>query len=553
VFFMVRIPGSFIPPDDVGRISVSVELAPGSSLQDTDRVARQMYEAVFDINGVENVFVLGGSSPTGDRDVRRAALTILLHRKSHSLVQKLADIGNSIPIVNWVVPNLVDTGRTIPQNLVEVEAFKRLRQIPDVRAVKLNDRGDRDLSYSILSKDEESLNLGVSMLEAALRGDPALANIATEGALPRPELQISPRPEEAARLGITTRQIADVLRVATIGDIDAALAKLSIDNRLIPVRVRLNDESRNDLARISSLMIPTALGGSVPLSSVADVAIAQGPSTVQRFNRERRAILGANLPVGVALGTASAAFERITADVVLPEGVRIAKSGDAEVQQELTASFGKAMILGLMLVLSVLILLFKSVIQPFTIIFSLPLAIGGVAAALIITGSAVSMPVLIGILMLMGIVTKNAILLVDFAVEMRVQGLDRFTALVEAGHKRARPIVMTSIAMSAGMLPSALGVGEGGSFRAPMATAVIGGIIASTILSLVIVPSFFLIMDDLSNLLTKLFSRFIGNKEPEPDIPANEDLAEDIASLSERLTKLEGTDPSRTGKWQAAE
>jgi multidrug efflux pump subunit AcrB len=469
------------------------------------------------------------------------------------LVQKLADIGNSIPIVNWFVPNLVDSGRTIPQNLVEVEAFKRLRKIPDVRAVKLNDRGERDLSYSILSKDEESLNLGVSMLEAALRGDPALADVATEGALPRPELQITPRPEEAARLGITTRQIADVLRVATIGDIDAALAKLSIDNRLIPVRVRLNDESRNDLARISALMIPTAVGGSVPLSSVADVAIAQGPSTVQRFNRERRAILGANLPVGIALGTASAAFERITADVVLPEGVRIAKSGDAEVQQELTASFGKAMILGLMLVLSVLILLFKSVIQPFTIIFSLPLAIGGVAAALIITGSAVSMPVLIGILMLMGIVTKNAILLVDFAVEMRVQGLDRFTALVEAGHKRARPIVMTSIAMSAGMLPSALGVGEGGSFRAPMATAVIGGIIASTILSLVIVPSFFLIMDDLSNLLTKIFSRFIGNKEPEPDIPANEDLAEDIASLSERLTKLEGTDPSRTGKWQAAE
>jgi Cu/Ag efflux pump CusA len=156
------------------------------------------------------------------------------------------------------------------------------------------------------------------------------------------------------------------------------------------------------------------------------------------------------------------------------------------------------MIMGLMLVLTVLILLFGSVIQPFTILFSLPLAIGGVAAALILTNNAVSMPVLIGILMLMGIVTKNAILLVDFAIEMRNQGMDRVTAVIEAGHKRARPIVMTSIAMSAGMLPSALGVGEGGSFRAPMATAVIGGIIVSTVLSLVVVPSFFLIMDDLS-------------------------------------------------------
>jgi len=195
------------------------------------------------------------------------------------------------------------------------------------------------------------------------------------------------------------------------------------------------------------------------------------------------------------------------------------------------ASFGNAMIMGLMLVLTVLILLFKSVIQPFTILFSLPLAIGGVAAALILTGSAVSMPVLIGILMLMGIVTKNAILLIDFAIEMRVQGMERVAAVMEAGHKRARPIVMTSIAMSAGMLPSALGVGEGGSFRAPMATAVIGGIIVSTVLSLVVVPAFYLIMDDLSRVLARLFGRFVGAKEPDPEAPPAEVLAERIARL----------------------
>ncbi len=229
----------------------------------------------------------------------------------------------------------------------------------------------------------------------------------------------------------------------------------------------------------------------MPLSAVADIRIAEGPSVVDRLNRERRATIGANLPVGVALGTASARFKEITESVELPPTVRIQEAGDAEVQQELMTSFGNAMILGLMLVLTVLILLFRSVLQPFTILFSLPLAIGGVAAALILTGSALSMPVLIGILMLMGIVTKNAILLVDFAVEMRARGMDRFSAILEAGHKRARPIVMTSIAMSAGMLPSALGVGEGGPFRAPMATAVIGGIIVSTVLSLVIVPSFF--------------------------------------------------------------
>jgi multidrug efflux pump subunit AcrB len=202
------------------------------------------------------------------------------------------------------------------------------------------------------------------------------------------------------------------------------------------------------------------------------------------------------------------------------------------------SSFGEAMIMGLMLVLTVLILLFGSVIQPFTILLSLPLAIGGVAAALILTGSALSMPVLIGILMLMGIVTKNAILLIDFVIEMRRRGMDRLSAVIEAGHKRAQPIVMTSIAMSAGMLPSALGVGEGGAFRAPMATAVIGGIIVSTVLSLVVVPSFYLIMDDLSRLFSMIFSRFIGEKEAEPDSPTPEALAAQIAALEAGQAEL---------------
>jgi len=243
------------------------------------------------------------------------------------------------------------------------------------------------------------------------------------------------------------------------------------------------------------------------------------------------------------------------AGVQLPASVRTAESGDAEIQAELFASFGNAMLLALALMLGVLILLFNSVIQPFTILFSLPLAIGGVAAALIITNSALSMPVLIGILMLMGIVTKNAILLVDFAIEQMARGLNRLDAVVEAGHKRARPIIMTSIAMSAGMLPSALGVGEGGSFRAPMAIAVIGGIIASTVLSLVIVPSFFLIMDDLSRRLSWVFGRFIGAKDEEPEAPDTAELAaelgrrqSEIAELTARVYQLETGRESRPAK-----
>ncbi len=546
IFYMLKVPGAFLPPEDVSRVSISVELPPGTTLDETDRTTTQMVNAITGMEGVDNIFVLGGSSPMGTLEVRRATITIMLTKLDHGLFLKLSEVGRQIPVIGALIPRVENKGRTITQNMIEAEIFKRFEPIPDIRAFKLNDRGERDISYSVLAANEADLNGAIVALEKALRGDPLLANVTSEGALPRPEIQITPRMDEAARLGITTQQIASVVRVATIGDVDAALAKLSIENRLIPVRVRLSDASRENLDRIANLKITTSSGAQVPLSTVADVRIAEGPSTVSRKNRERVATIGANLPVGVALGTATTRFKELADATTLPGSARLVEAGDAEVQQELFASFGKAMILGLMLVLTVLILLFRSVLQPFTILLSLPLAIGGVAAALILTNAALSMPVLIGILMLMGIVTKNAILLIDFAIEMRARGMERVKAVMEAGHKRARPIVMTSIAMSAGMLPSALGVGEGGAFRAPMATAVIGGIIVSTVLSLVIVPSFYLIMDDLNRLLSWAFSRLIGPKEDEPEQPEAHILAERIAllaaeqsSLRDRLTMID--------------
>lgn len=559
LYFMMQIPGSFIPPEDVSRVSLSVELPPGSTLEDTDRATQGLARVIEGIEGVDDVFVLGGASPTGDRDVRLAAVTVTLEKLDHSLLLKLSDLAGRIPLVGGLVPQVEDTGRERPQNEIEAEIFERIGGLPDMRVTKLNDRGERDITFSILSTDEAALNDAAGRLESALRGDPLLANVATEGALPRPEVQILPRQDEAARLGVTTATIAETVRVASIGDFDAALAKVSIDDRQIPVRVELEESVRADLERIRALRVPIASGGTVPLASVADVILSEGPSSIDRLNRERKVTIGANLPVGVALGTATERFKEIVDGVDLPPSVRVSEGGDAEIQAELTQSFGNAMIMGLMLVLTVLILLFGSVIQPFTILFSLPLAIGGVAAALIVTNNAVSMPVLIGILMLMGIVTKNAILLVDFAIEMRNRGMDRVAAMIEAGHKRARPIVMTSIAMSAGMLPSALGVGEGGSFRAPMAIAVIGGIVVSTVLSLVVVPSFFLIMDDLQRLLSWAFRGVVGRKEEEPAAPSAEALADNIAgtrndlgALAARVAELEGSKDRGKGL-QAAE
>ncbi len=553
VALVVFVPGSFLPPEDNSRVSLSIELPPDAMLADTERTTTEIYNRIKDIEGVEDVFVLGGASPKGDLELRRAAVTVLLQKLDHSLLNKVVnDVIGRTPLIGQYLPKLAPAGRTKPQSQIEKEIYTRLQEIPDVRVTKLNDRGERDLSFNLLSSNEADLDKAVAILEAELRRDPLLANVSPDGALPRPELQIRPRDEQMSRLGITTAQIAEVIRVATIGDIDAQLTKIALDGRLIPIRVQLDRDFRTDLAAIRNLKVQTASGATVPLSSVADINYSEGPSSIKRYDRYRVVKLGADLPVGVALDTASARFREIAAEAKLPATVEFRESGDAEVQAEMQQSFGNAMLLGLMMVLVVLILLFKDVIQPFTILLSLPLAIGGVAAGLILTQNALSMPVLIGILMLMGVVTKNAILLVDFGIEMMHHGMDRTLAMVEAGRKRARPIVMTSIAMSAGMLPSALGVGEGGSFRAPMAIAVIGGIIVSTVLSLVVVPSFFLIMDDLSRLLAWIFGRFVGRKDEE-DLPlAREALTRlaaeqgsTIESLEERIKALEA---ERRGK-----
>ncbi|WP_283194027.1 efflux RND transporter permease subunit [Rhizobium sp. AN80A] len=548
VVLLSRVPGSFMPPDDSSRVVLSVELPPNATLEDTAAASTKVYDAVRGIDGVESVFVLGGASPKGDLELRRATVRIILGNIDHSLLKTLVNKGlGGLPVIGGLMPKIDDRGRTRPQWDVEKDIFAAVRDIPDVRISKVNDRAERDLTFNFLSTNEADLNEAVSLLESKLRASPILANVSSEGALPRPELQIRPRMAEASRLGITPQQISETVRVATIGDIDANLAKISLDDRQIPIRVQASLDVRRDLAAIRAIKIKTASGASVPLYSVADVDYSEGPSSIKRNDRNRVVAIGSDVPFGTALDTSTAEFKRIVAQTELPKSVKLAESGDAKVQGEMVQSFGNAMLMGLLLVLVVLILLFKDVIQPFTILFSLPLAIGGVAVALIVTQNALSMPVLIGILMLMGIVTKNAILLVDFAIEMKRHGMERVEAMVEAGRKRARPIIMTSIAMSAGMLPSALGVGEGGSFRAPMAIAVIGGIIVSTVLSLVVVPSFFLIMDDLSRLLGWLFGRLVGKKDEEQLPLSPEELTTAVTNLDGRVTAIEKPD-DRKGK-----
>lgn len=277
IALLVFVPGSFLPPEDSSRVSLSIELPPDAMLADTDRTTTEIYNRIKDVEGVENVFVLGGASPKGDLELRRAAVTVLLRKLDHSLINKVVnDVIGRTPLIGEYLPKLPPAGRIIPQSAIEREIFARLRSIPDVRVTKLNDRGERDLSFNLLSNNEADLDKAVATLEADLRRDPLLANVSPEGALPRPELQIRPRDEQMSRLGITTAQISEVIRIATIGDIDAQLTKIALDGRLIPIRVQLNRDFRTDLAAIRNLKVQTASGATVPLSSVADINYGGG-------------------------------------------------------------------------------------------------------------------------------------------------------------------------------------------------------------------------------------------------------------------------------------
>jgi multidrug efflux pump subunit AcrB len=273
------------------------------------------------------------------------------------------------------------------------------------------------------------------------------------------------------------------------------------------------ERTRRNLELMQGQRVPTANGTPVPLGVVADVALAAGPSTIERYDRENKVTISADLAPGAVLGPALQQIDALPAAQDMPAGTRIRPSGDAEVMGEVFASFGQAMGAGLMLVYVVLVLLFGSFLTPLTILLSLPLSIGGAILGLFLTGNAIGLSVVIGFLMLMGIVTKNAIMLVEFAVEAMAHGKDHSAAMLEAGHKRARPIVMTTIAMTAGMIPSALALGAGGEFRSPMAVAVIGGLLLSTLLSLIFVPSLFSVIDGLRLRILRLLAR--GTNRPE--------------------------------------
>jgi multidrug efflux pump subunit AcrB len=486
------LPQGFLPAQDTARSLLAMELPPGSQLAHTEKVTEEIASRLRKRAEVMSVFVDGGRVPPGLQEVRRASL-----------------------IINYTPKQ----DRNITQRELELSIGQELESVPDIRYWFLDENGLRAVSLVVTGADIGIVSNVANELATQMKRIPLIANVTPETSLDRPELRIQPRSDLAARLGVSTEQLSQTIRVATIGDVGPALAKFDAGDRQVPIRVQLEEDARSDLKMLEQMRVPIGGGrGHVPLSVVADIRLDQGPTNINRYDRERQATVAADLVGTAALGDATKRINDLPVMKTLPQGVKVSPSGDAESLNELSEGFATAITAGLMMVYAVLVLLFGTFLQPITILFSLPLSIGGAIMALLLTGKQLTTPVWIGILMLMGIVTKNAIMLVEFAVGSIRGGRAREEAIIDAGMKRARPIVMTTVAMVAGMMPSALAFGAGGEFRSPMALAVIGGLLFSTMLSLVFVPAMFLLMDDVGKFIWRHSKRLFtsGAEVAEP-------------------------------------
>ncbi|HEX5125619.1 MAG TPA: efflux RND transporter permease subunit, partial [Rhodocyclaceae bacterium] len=468
----------FIPPDDLSQTQIYLELPPGSTFNQTFQIAEAARKAIEKNKYVKQVYTAigGGSAGTdpfdmGDAaDVRKATLTInLTPRKERAGVKK---------------------------QTIEKQLRTAVEMLPGTR-VKIGLGGANDKYVLVLaSEDGPALLAHARVVQRELRTIPGIGNVTSSSSLLHPEMVIRPDFARMADLGVTSASIADTLRIATVGDFDQNLPKLNLPQRQIPVVEELRADARQDMELLKRLAVPGARGP-VMLGNVADLSIESGPELIERYDRLRNINFDIELN-GEPLGEVEKQALALPSLKNLPPGIYQTTVGDAEAMGELFASFGMAMGTGVLCIYIVLVLLFKDFVQPVTILAALVLSIPGAMLALFVSHTDLSMPAMIGLIMLMGIATKNSILLVEYIImARRDHGMSRWDALLDACHKRARPIVMTTIAMGAGMLPIAMGLGVDPSFRSPMAIVVIGGLITSTFLSLLVIPVVFTFVDDL--------------------------------------------------------
>ena len=476
LFLATQLPGDFMPADDNQQTQVTLSLQPGTKLQETITLAEQARSIVAKHQQVKQVYTAIGSGSSGEED----------------------EGGSSASGVGTAVLTLTLTHRSERSGLHKQQIEQELRQmlavVPGAR-IKVGFGAGENYSLVLASEDSRLLEQHALLVERDLRSIPGIGAVISSASLVRPELIIRPDFTKAADLGVTSFDIADTLRIATSGDYDQDLAKLNLSKRQVPIVVRLNDEARADFETLKRLPVPGARGP-VALENVATLQLSSGPSQISRFNRMRNISFEVELN-NQPLGDVEQAILALPSIKNMPAGLSQNALGDAEMMGELATGFAIAMLTGVLCIYMVLVLLLKEVFQPLTILTALVLSVPGAFLALFITGSTLSLPAMIGLIMLMGIATKNSILLIDYIIIAQSEHqLSQRDAIVDACRKRVRPIVMTTVAMAAGMLPIALGMGGDPSFRAPMAIVVIGGLITSTFLSVLVIPVLYSYVDD---------------------------------------------------------
>jgi len=480
------LPTSFIPDNDIDQTRVAIELTPDVSLADTERVAALASARILAMPEVTNIFTsvgeaqasMGASDGGGGKAENIAGLDIVLAPRAE---------------------------RGTKQE-IERKISKLMTEVPGARfTVGLSSGGESGYNFSLTSTNPQLLEQTAQKIMSEIRGLPSAGAVTSDRSLPRQELTVTPDRLAMADKGVTTQDIATTLRVATVGDYEQQLSKLNLDTRQVPIVVRLPDVAKQNVSQLKGLYVPSTMpaGQGVRVGEVATLDFGTGPAQISRLDRER-AISITVQPASGELGDLVQAVKAVPTMQQLPPSITIIDQGQAENMADLFSGFIIAMSVGVVCILGVLILLFGRLLQPFTILMALPLSIGGAFVGLVITNSSLSMPSMIGFIMLMGIATKNSILLVDYALIAQRRGLARFEAIVDACRKRARPIIMTTIAMGAGMLPLVFGWGDADpTFRRPMAAAVLGGLVTSTLLSLVVIPVVYTLMDDLSGWFAK--------------------------------------------------
>ncbi len=474
------IPKGLVDGGDVGISTISIELAPGSTIEDTSKVVSQVTNVVRQNPNVINVLAT--------EEVNAATLTLKLKPKEE---------------------------RKISQLEFEQQVRPQFEEIPGAR-ISFESAGAvggrKDLTILLRSENPEALNQAASAVERQMRTVSGLVEVSSSASLVKPEIVVIPDPQRAADLAVTVQSIARTASLATIGDNDANLAKFNLSDRQIPIRVQIDPKAREDINTIKNLQVPTQNGSLVPLLAVADIRFGSGPATINRYDRSRQVSLEANLQ-GISLGDALKAVQQLPALQNLPPGVRLQNSGDAKIMSDIFGRFGGAIGLALMCIYAILVLLYNNFLHPLTIMAALPFCLGGALVALMVAQKALGIYALIGIVLLMGIVTKNSILLVDYAIINLQEGKTQRQALLEAGVSRLRPIMMTSLATIAGIVPLALGIGAGAEVRQPMGIAILGGFTTSTLLTLVVVPVLFSYVDDFQCWILDVAKYGFGKKQ----------------------------------------